>query len=61
MMAMMGKVIKVGDPALPSTDGSISTLVGGRVLFHAHGGTDEQMLPVVQSIDFAKVAVFDKK
>ncbi len=61
MMAMMGKVIKVGDQALLSTDGSISTLVGGRVLFQAQGSSDDQMLALVKSIDFAKVAVFDKK
>lgn len=61
MMAMMGKVLKVGDQALLSNDGSISTLVNARVLFQAQGGTEEQMLPLVQKIDFAKVGTFDKK
>ncbi len=61
MMAMMGKVVKVGDQALLSQDGSISTLVNARVLFQAQGGTEEQMLPLVQGIDFAKVGVFDTK
>ncbi len=61
MMAMLGKVIKVGDQALLSNDGSISTLVNARVLFQAQCGTEEQMLPLVQGIDFAKVGMFDKK
>jgi hypothetical protein len=61
MMAMMGKVVKVGDQPLLSQDGSISALVNARVLFQAQGGTEEQMLPLIQTIDFAKVAVFDKK
>ena len=61
MMAMMGKVVKVGDQALLSTDGSISALINARVLFQAQGGTEEQMLPLVQKIDFAKVGTFDKK
>lgn len=61
MMAMMGKVIKVGDQPLLSQDGSISTLVNSRVLFQAQGGTEDQMLPLVQTIDFAKVGAFDRK
>ncbi|MBI1170809.1 hypothetical protein GC209_05360 [bacterium] len=61
MMAMMGKVVKVGNQALLSQDGSISALVNSRVLFQAQGGTEEQMLPLVQKIDFAKVGVFDTK
>ena len=61
MMAMMGKVVKVGDQALLSQDNAVSSLVNSRVLFQAQGGTEEQMLPLVQKIDFAKVGVFDKK
>lgn len=60
MMAMMGKVEKVGDQALLSQDGSLSALVANRVLFQASGAATDQMLPVVQKIDFAKVASFDK-
>lgn len=61
MMAMMGKVVKVGDQAFLDAEGSLSTLVGARVLFQAQGATSAVMLPVVQLIDFAKVGVFDSK
>ena len=61
MMALMGKVIKVGDQPLLSQDSSISTLVNARVLFQAAGAADDIMLPLVQAIDFAKVGTFDKK
>ena len=61
MMAMMGKVVTVGDQPLLSQDGSISALVNARVLFQAQGGTEDQMLPLIQKIDFARVGTFDKK
>ena len=61
MMAMMGKVVKVGSQALLSQDNALSSLVNSRVLFQAQGGTEAQMLPLVQKIDFAKVGVFDTK
>jgi hypothetical protein len=61
MMAMMGKVVKVGSQALLSQDNALSSLVNSRVLFQAQGGTEEQMLPLVQKIDFAKVGTFDTK
>ncbi len=61
MMAMMGKVVTVGDQSLLAQDNSISTLVANRVLFQAQGATEDQMLPLVQLVDFTKVAGFDKK
>ena len=61
MMAMMGKVVKVGDQALLETDNNLSTLVGSRVLFQAQGAATDVMLPLVQTIDFAKVGLFDTK
>lgn len=61
MMAMMGTVVKVGDTALLQQDNSLSTLINARVLFQAQGAAAEVMLPLVQQIDFAKVASFDKK
>ncbi|MGV8988641.1 MAG: hypothetical protein ACOH2H_20450 [Cypionkella sp.] len=61
MMAMMGKVVKVGGQALLSQEGSISGLINARVLFQAQGGAEDQMLPLVQQIDFAKVGMFDTK
>ena len=61
MMAMMGKVVMVGDQPVLEADGSLSTLIAARVLFQAQGAATEVMLPVVQLIDFAKVGVFDTK
>ena len=61
MMAMMGKVEKVGDQALLNTDDNLSTLVNARVLFQAQGAASDVMLPLVQQIDFAKVGAFDSK
>ena len=61
MMAMMGKVVKVGDQALLKTDDSLSTLINSRVLFQAQGAATDVMLPVVQTIDFAKAGLFDAK
>ncbi len=59
MMAMMGKVVKVGDQALLENEGNYSALVGNRVMFTAEGAATEVMLPVVQTVDFAKLATFD--
>lgn len=61
MMAMMGKVVKVGDQSILDSDGSLSTLAGARVLFQAQGAPVDQMMPVVEQIDFAKLATFDGK
>lgn len=61
MMAMMGTVVKVGDTSLLETDGNISGLLDGRVLFQAQGASMDAMMPLVQQIDFAKVGSFDKK
>lgn len=61
MMAMMGKVVKIGDQALLQTDDNLSTLVNSRVLFQAQGAPTDVMLPVAQTIDFAKVGAFDAK
>lgn len=61
MMTMMGKVEMVGDQPVLNADGSLSTLVGARVLMQAQGADVEVMLPIVQQIDFAKLGVFDKK
>ena len=61
MMAMMGKVVKVGDLTLLSQDNQLSALVNARVLFQAQAATEAVMLPLVQKIVFAKVGAFDKK
>ena len=61
MMAMMGKVEMVGDQPVLDADGSLSALVGARVLFQAQGAEVADMLPLVQAIDFAKLGAFDQK
>ncbi len=61
MMAMMGKVVKIGDQALLQTDNNLSTLINSRVLFQAQGAATDVMLPVVKNIDFAKAGLFDTK
>ena len=61
MMAMMGKVVKVGDQALLENEGNYSALVGNRVMFTAQGAATDVMLPIVQTIDFAKLGAFDAK
>lgn len=61
MMAMMGTVVKVGDTPLLQTDGNVSGLLDSRVLFQAQGAGVDAMMPLIQQIDFAKVASFDKK
>ncbi|MBC7478128.1 MAG: hypothetical protein H7317_08555, partial [Pseudorhodobacter sp.] len=44
MMAMMGKVAKVGDQPLLETDNSLSALVNSRVLFQAQGAATDVMM-----------------
>jgi len=60
MMAMMGKVAKVGDQAVLDTGDSVQTLVANRVLVQAQGAPSDVVMPVVQLIDFAKLGAFDK-
>ncbi|MEI6098411.1 MAG: hypothetical protein WCS20_08945 [Alphaproteobacteria bacterium] len=52
---------KVGEQTLLDTDGNVSTLVNGPVVFQAQGAASDVMLPFVQSIDFAKIGTFDTK
>ncbi len=61
MMAMMGKVEMVGDQPVLDADGTLQALVNARVLFQAQGADAEVMLPVVQTIDFARLGSFDRK
>ena len=58
MVASMAAML--GSPQM-AQDNSSSTLVANRVLFQAQGATEDQMLPLVQLVDFTKVAGFDKK
>ena len=59
MMALMGKVVKVGDQAIKDSDNTLNTLVGNRVLFTAQGATTDEMMPVVELVDFARLGTFD--
>ena len=61
MMALMGNVVKIGNQSLLKTDDTLSTLINNRVLFQAQGAATDVMLPVVQTIDFAKAGLFDAK
>ncbi len=61
MMALMGKVVKVGDQAILDSENTLNTLAGNRVLFTAQGATTAEMMPVVSLIDFAKLGTFDAK
>ncbi len=61
MMVMMGTVRKIGEQPVLETDGNLSALVGTRVLFQAQGAGVDVMLPLVQQIDFARVAAFDSR
>lgn len=60
MLAMMGNVVKVGDVSILDQGESVTALVAGRVLVTAQGMTAPDMLPIVQSIDFDRLAAFDK-
>lgn len=60
MMAMMGKVVKIGGIEMLDQDGSLSALVGGRVLVQAQGAEVAKMLPVLGAIDFNRLATYDQ-
>lgn len=60
MMAMMGKVVKVGDVSLLNQDGAFSALIGNRVMLNAQGASEEVILPVLESVDYAGLGTFDQ-
>lgn len=60
MMAMMGKIVKAGSQDMLEQDGSLSALVGGRVLVQAQGTESATMLPVLATLDFARLPTYDK-
>lgn len=59
MMAMMGKVVKVAGQDMLDQDGSLSALIGGRVLVQAQGMDKAAMLPLLETIDFSGLAGYD--
>lgn len=60
MMAMMGKIVKAGSQDMLEQDGSLSALAGGRVLVQAQGMDSAAMLPVLATLDFARLPTYDK-
>lgn len=60
MMAMMGKVVRVGAIDLLDQDGSLSALVANRVLLQAQGADVADMSSIPATMDFAKLAQFDQ-
>jgi len=59
MMAMMGKVVKVAGQDMLEQDGSLSALVGGRVLVQAQGMQSDTMQGVLGAVDFTRLAAYD--
>lgn len=60
MMAMMGKVMKVGGLDMLVQDNALSALVGMRVLVQAQGDTPEAMAGLMASMNLAGLAQFDE-
>jgi hypothetical protein len=60
MMAMMGKVVKVGAIDMLDQDGSLSALVANRVLLQAQGADVADMSAILATMDFVKLAQFDQ-
>ncbi|OJY32308.1 MAG: hypothetical protein BGP11_02775 [Rhodobacterales bacterium 65-51] len=60
MMQMMGKVTKVGGQDMLEQGTDLSALVGNRVLVQAQGMEPAAMIPVLEQLDFAKLAMFDR-
>ncbi|WP_151719226.1 hypothetical protein [Gemmobacter serpentinus] len=59
MMAMMGKVVKVAGQDMLEQDGSLSALVGSRVLVQAQGADSATMQGVLGAVDFTGLAHYD--
>lgn len=60
MMQMMGKVTKVGGQDMLEQGSDLSALVGNRVLVQAQGMEPTDMVPVLEQLDFTKLATFDR-
>jgi hypothetical protein len=60
MMAMMGKVVKVGAIDMLDQDGSLSALVANRVLLQVQGADIADMSAILATMDFAKLGQFDQ-
>ncbi|NEX46573.1 hypothetical protein [Pseudotabrizicola algicola] len=60
MMAMMGKVVRVGTIDVLDQNGSLSALVASRVLLQAQGADAADMSAVLATMDFARLGQFDQ-
>lgn len=58
-LAMLGKTAQVGDQLMLSQDGSLTTVVDGRILVVLNGDQPDALLALAQAIDFAALATFD--
>ncbi|RGP36754.1 hypothetical protein [Pseudotabrizicola alkalilacus] len=59
MLAMMGKLVEVPGAKLLEQDNSLTGLIDQRLMVTISGLPVEQMMPLVQQIDFEKLASFD--
>lgn len=59
MMAMMGKLVKIGGHDMLEQENSLSALIGGRVLVQASGMASALMQTVLGEVDFAGLARYD--
>jgi hypothetical protein len=57
--AMMGvKQVRVGRERFADQDGQLTALIANRVLVQASGAPADVMVPVLESIDFARLGSF---
>lgn len=58
MMAMMGEIVRVNRENFLDQDGTLTALIGGRVLVQAEGASREDMVAHLEGIDFAALETF---
>ena len=59
MLAMMGKLVEVSGAKLLEQDNSLMTLLDQRIMVNISGMPADQMMPIVEKLDFVKLATFD--
>lgn len=59
MLAMMGKLVEVPGAKLLEQDNSLTTLLDQRIMVSFTGMPTDQMMPLVEKLDFARLAAFD--
>lgn len=58
LMATQGKPLRVGREKFIDQDGTLVSLIGGRILVQAEGAAHEVMVPLLEKIDYRKLAQF---